>query len=415
MKNSVVHQTEKQELSSYQKTVLLSTSSGIALENMDIMFLSFSLSSIITSFQINGTMAGLISTITNFGMLFGGIIFGILADKHGRVKVFSQTVITFSVASLLMYFASNIYLVYLFRFIAGVGAGGEYGVCMSLVSETFPKKNLGKATSVVAIGGQVGALLAAVLASLVVPTFGWKMLYVIGTLPVLMVLFIRRHLQESPEFIHNEETKHNKPKLSALFHTKKTAWQTIGLTIMVTVQIAGYFGLMNWLPSIMQKQLGLSISGSSLWMIGTIFGMSIGMMTFGIVMDKMGSRKAYTIFLICSALSVVLILLARDKWTLLLFTMIVGYFTNGMYGGYGAIISKLYPTEIRATANNVIMNLGRAIGGFSSVIIGFLMDRYTLVSVIVFLSSIFLISLLIMYTIPALAQKDYDLDKSLTK
>lgn len=415
MKNSVVHQTEKQELSSYQKTVLLSTSSGIALENMDIMFLSFSLSSIITSFQINGTMAGLISTITNFGMLFGGIIFGILADKHGRVKVFSQTVITFSIASLLMYFASNIYLVYLFRFIAGIGAGGEYGVCMSLVSETFPKKNLGKATSVVAIGGQVGALLAAVLASLVVPTFGWKMLYVIGTLPVLMVLFIRRHLQESPEFIHNEETKHNKPKLSALFHTKKTAWQTIGLTIMVTVQIAGYFGLMNWLPSIMQKQLGLSISGSSLWMIGTIFGMSIGMMTFGIVMDKMGSRKAYTIFLICSALSVVLILLARDKWTLLLFTMIVGYFTNGMYGGYGAIISKLYPTEIRATANNVIMNLGRAIGGFSSVIIGFLMDRYTLVSVIVFLSSIFLISLLIMYTIPALAQKDYDLDKSLTK
>lgn len=415
MKNSVVNQTEKQELSSYQKTVLLSTSSGIALENMDIMFLSFSLSSIITSFQINGTMAGLISTITNFGMLFGGIIFGILADKHGRVKVFSQTVITFSIASLLMYFASNIYLVYLFRFIAGIGAGGEYGVCMSLVSETFPKKNLGKATSVVAIGGQVGALLAAVLASLVVPTFGWKMLYVIGTLPVLMVLFIRRHLQESPEFIHNEETKHNKPRLSALFHTKKTAWQTIGLTIMVTVQIAGYFGLMNWLPSIMQKQLGLSISGSSLWMIGTIFGMSIGMMTFGIVMDKMGSRKAYTIFLICSALSVVLILLARDKWTLLLFTMIVGYFTNGMYGGYGAIISKLYPTEIRATANNVIMNLGRAIGGFSSVIIGFLMDRYTLVSVIVFLSSIFLISLLIMYTIPALAQKDYDLDKSLTK
>lgn len=415
MKNSVVHQTEKQELSSYQKTVLLSTSSGIALENMDIMFLSFSLSSIITSFQINGTMAGLISTITNFGMLFGGIIFGILADKHGRVKVFSQTVITFSIASLLMYFASNIYLVYLFRFIAGIGAGGEYGVCMSLVSETFPKKNLGKATSVVAIGGQVGALLAAVLASLVVPTFGWKMLYVIGTLPVLMVLFIRRHLQESPEFIHNEETKHSKPRLSALFHTKKTAWQTIGLTIMVTVQIAGYFGLMNWLPSIMQKQLGLSISGSSLWMIGTIFGMSIGMMTFGIVMDKMGSRKAYTIFLICSALSVVLILLARDKWTLLLFTMIVGYFTNGMYGGYGAIISKLYPTEIRATANNVIMNLGRAIGGFSSVIIGFLMDRYTLVSVIVFLSSIFLISLLIMYTIPALTQKDYDLDKSLTK
>lgn len=415
MKSTTVHQVKKHETSSYQKTVLLSTASGIALENMDIMFLAFSLSSMISTFHINGTMAGMISTITNFGMLFGGVIFGIQADKHGRVKVFSQTVITFSIASLIMYFASNIYLVYLFRFIAGIGAGGEYGVCMSLVSESFPKKNLGKATSVVAIGGQVGALLAAVLASLIVPTLGWKMLYVIGTLPIFMVLFIRRHLQESPEFIHNEEAKHAQPKLSALFQNGKIAWQTIGLTIMVTVQIAGYFGLMNWLPSIMQKQLGLSISGSSLWMIGTIFGMSIGMMTFGIVMDKIGPRKAYTIFLICSACSVVLILFARDKWSLLLFTMIVGYFTNGMYGGYGAIISNLYPTEIRATANNVIMNLGRAIGGFSSVIIGFLMDKYNLSSVIFFLSAIFIVSLLVMYTIPALGRKNRSYNKSLTK
>lgn len=65
-----------------------------------------------------------------------------MADKYGRVKVFSQTVILFSIASLLMYFSSTIYLVYLFRFIAGIGAGGEYGACMSLISETFSKNKL---------------------------------------------------------------------------------------------------------------------------------------------------------------------------------------------------------------------------------------------------------------------------------
>ena len=80
--------------------------------------------------------------------------------------------------------------------------------------------------------------------------------------------------------------------------------------------------------------------------------------------------------------------------------MLVGYFINGMYGGYGAIISSLYPTEIRATANNVIMNLGRAIGGFSSVVIGFLMDNYSLTAVVVCLSAIYLVSLCVMLTIP---------------
>ncbi len=359
-------------MTTYQRKVLLSTSAGIALENMDIMFLAFSLSSMITSFHISGTQAGFISTITNLGMLIGGIFFGIIADKYGRVKVFSQTVLLFSIASLLMYFASNIYLVYLFRFIAGVGAGGEYGACMSLISESFSKKQIGRASSVAGIGAQVGAALAAILAAVIIPTFGWKMLYVVGVLPVLMVLFIRRGLTEPKEF-KSVQSAEKKTKLSRLFESKHLAWQTCGLSIMVTVQIAGYFGLMNWLPSIMQNRLGLSVSGSSLWMVSTILGMSLGMMTFGIIMDKLGPKLAFSLFLICSSLSVYLLVLAHSQWSLVAAAVIVGYFINGMYGGYGAVISSLYPTEIRATANNFIMNLGRAVGGFSSIVIGFLM------------------------------------------
>nr|WP_242542168.1 MFS transporter [Vagococcus sp. DIV0080] len=368
---------------------------------MDMMFLAFSLSSIITSLNITSVEAGFISTITNLGMLVGGIFFGLLADKFGRVKIFSYTVITFSVASLLMMFATNVYWVYLFRFIAGIGAGGEYGACMSLVSETFDKKHLARATSVVAIGGQVGAILAAILASLIIPVLGWKMLYVIGVLPVLLVLVIRRDLKE-PEDFTTEAKEAKKADFSLLFKGRKTTWQTIGLSLMVTVQIAGYFGLMNWLPSIMQKQLGLSVSGSSLWMISTILGMSLGMLTFGTIMDKLGPRLSFGLFLIASSASVYLLTLAKGQWSLLIAAVIVGYFINGMYGGYGAIISFLYPTEIRATANNFIMNVGRAIGGFSSVVIGFLMDHYNLTIVVMFLSVIYLVSLVIMLNIPGL-------------
>lgn len=385
-------------MSKYQRKVLLSTSAGIALENMDIIFLAFSLSSMIATFHISGTQAGMIATITNLGMLVGGIFFGLMADKYGRVKVFSQTVLLFSIASLLMFFASNIYLVYLFRFIAGIGAGGEYGACMSLISESFSKKQIGRASSIAGIGAQVGAALAAILAAVVIPWLGWKMLYVIGVLPVLMVLVIRRGLKEPEDFQKTRATGKT-TKLSHLFETKHLAWQTIGLSIMVTVQIAGYFGLMNWLPSIMQAQLGLSVSGSSLWTVSTIVGMSLGMLTFGIIMDKLGPRTAFTIFLLCSSLSVFLLVMAHSQWSLVAAAVVVGYFINGMYGGYGAIISSLYPTEIRATANNFIMNLGRAVGGFSSIVIGFLMDHYNLTAVIIFLSSIYLVSLLVLMTI----------------
>lgn len=390
-------------MTKYQKKVLFSTSAGIALENMDIMFLAFSLSSIITTFGISSTLAGFISTITNLGMLVGGIFFGLMADRFGRVKVFSYTVLLFSIASVLMYFASNIYLVYLFRFIAGIGAGGEYGACMALLSESISKKHLGIATSIAGVGAQVGAALAAILASFIIPTLGWEMLYVIGVLPIFMVLYIRRDLKE-PEAFHDNQKEQKTSRLADLFTTKELALQTIGLSIMVTVQIAGYFGLMNWLPSIMQQRLNLSVSGSSLWMVCTILGMSLGMLTFGTIMDKIGPQIAFAIFLLFSSVSVYLLIFATNKFTLVAAAMIVGYFINGMYGGYGAIISSLYPTAIRATANNFIMNLGRAIGGFSSILIGFLIDHYSLTAVMLFLTIIYLISLAVVLLLPGMRQ-----------
>ena len=168
---------------------------------------------------------------------------------------------------------------------------------------------------------------------------------------------------------------------------------------------------MNWLPSIMQDRLGLSVSGSSLWMVSTILGMSLGMMTFGMIMDKLGPKLAFSLFLICSSLSVYLLVLAHSQWSLVAAAVIVGYFINGMYGGYGAIISSLYPTEIRATANNFIMNLGRAVGGFSSIIIGFLMDHYQLSAVIIFLSSIYLVSLVVLWTLTGVKELKFSLQE----
>jgi len=391
-------------LSTHQKWTIASTSAGFALENMDVMFLSFALSSIIADLHISGAQAGLISSITNLGMLVGGILFGILADRFGRVKIFSHTIFIFAFATAAMAFASNIHLIYLFRFIAGIGAGGEYGVGIALIAENFAHNKIGKMTSLAAIGGQVGAILAAVAAAFIIPTLGWQALFVFGLIPVALTYFIRRHLHESDEFLaakHAPKADRQPVQIRSLFKTPQLAYQTLALMVMVIVQIAGYFGLMNWLPAIMQQKLGLTVAGSSVWMIATIVGMSIGMLTFGSILDYFGPRRAFGIFLIASAIAVFSITLAFNQFTLVLAGAVIGFFSNGMFGGYGAVISRLYPTEIRSTANNVIVNVGRAIGGFSSVAIGFLMDHYSLVVVMGLLSVLYLISFTVMLTIPS--------------
>ena len=162
------------------KVTIASTSAGFALENMDVLFLSFALSSIIADLHINGAQAGLISSITNLGMLVGGVLFGLIADRFGRVRTFTYTVFIFAIATAGMYFANSITLIYLCRFVAGIGAGGEYGVGITLIAENFNHHRIGKMTSIAAIGGQLGAILAAITAAVVIPALGWRALFYLG-------------------------------------------------------------------------------------------------------------------------------------------------------------------------------------------------------------------------------------------
>ncbi|WP_242359151.1 MFS transporter [Lactococcus petauri] len=384
-------------VSAYQVKVGTLVSAGFGLENMDIMFLSFALSSIIGEFGLTTTEAGAISTVTNLGMLLGGILFGILADKFGRVKMLSLSILIFGLATGAIYFSHSVTSLYILRFIAGIGGGGEYGVGMTILAENFSKKKLGRTSSIVAVVGQVGAMCAAILSMNILPTYGWRFLFLFGLVPVVLTVFIQKHLKESDSFkaIKTE----NKGKISDLFKTRQLTHQTLVLMWMAIVQIAGYFGLMNWLPTIMQKKLNLTVAGSSSWMIATIIGMSLGMLTFGQILDKLGPKVAFGLFLIASSLAVYVLTIPTTLASLTLVGAVVGYFSNGMFTGYGAVVSRLYPPEVRATANNVIMNTGRCIGGFSSIVIGFILAHYSIMTVMLFISVLYILSFLAMMTV----------------
>ncbi|MEB2281286.1 MFS transporter [Lysinibacillus xylanilyticus] len=383
---------------------MVASVAGLTLEGMDIMFISFAMTMIIAEFNIDFATGGLISSVTNIGMLLGGIIFGVLADKYGRVKVFTYTVLLFAIGTALTGLATNIEQIYIYRFIAGLGAGGEYGIGMALVAEAWPKNKQGRASSYVSVGAQYGVILAALLSAIILPTLGWRALFFVGVVPVIFAFIVRKNLEESPEWLAAQKNKkidkqHEKGKLAQLFETPRTLMTTMSLIVMATVQIAGYNGLMIWLPSMLQKSQGLSVSSSALWTISTAVGMIIGMLTFGRFMDRFGAKRAFGFFLLASACAVFLYSYATGSVAILIGGAIVGFFSNGMFAGYGALISSFYPVQIRSTATNTIFNFGRAIGGFSPIFVGYILQSYDMTVVMIYLAALYCISFIMMLTL----------------
>lgn len=380
-------------------------------DDLNVMFLSFSMASIIKELSISSAQAGWIATITNLGMLLGGLVFGVLADRYNKFKVFKWTIVIFAIATGLIYFTTSLPYLYIMRFIAGIGVGGEYGVAIAIMAGIVPKEKMGRISSLNGIAGQVGSITSALLAGWLAPTLGWKGLFLFGLAPLLLVLWMQFAIDDENIKDHTEgedpvdaEVAH----VGQLFKTPDLARQTLALMVMTTVQIAGYFGMMNWLPTIIQTSLKISVKDSSLWMVTTILGMCIGMLVFGQILDKFGPRPVYSAFLLSSAVCVFLFQFANSQITMILGGMIVGFFVNGMFAGYGAMITRLYPHHIRSTANNVILNVGRAIGGFSSVIIGMILDVSSTAVVMIFLSSLYLISFAAMLSIRNLKKEAYN-------
>lgn len=379
-------------------------------DDLNIMFLAFSMSTIITDLHLSAAQAGWIGTITNLGMLVGGLIFGLLADRYNKFKVFKWTILIFSIATGLVFFTTNLSYLYIMRFIAGIGVGGEYGIAIAIMAGIVPANKMGRISSLNGIAGQVGSISSALLAGWLAPALGWRGLFLFGLLPIVLVLWMQFAIDDKDILDQYNTDADDEPldiSIKALFDTPVLATQSLALMVMTTVQIAGFFGMMNWLPTIIQTNLNVSVKNSSLWMIATILGMCLGMLVFGQLLDKFGPRLVYGCFLLSSAICVYLFQFATIMPSMIIGGAVVGFFVNGMFAGYGAMITRLYPHHIRSTANNLILNVGRAIGGFSSVIIGMILDVSNVSMVMLFLASLYIVSFLSMLSIKQLKHQKY--------
>ncbi|MBC9208270.1 MFS transporter [Roseomonas aerophila] len=340
------------------------------MDGFDLLILGFMLRAISADLQLTQAQAASLVTATLVGAVIGGVGFGMLSDRLGRVRVLTWTIVLFAVFTGLCALAQGYWDLLFYRTIAGIGLGGEFGIGMALVAEAWPASKRARASSYVGLGWQVGVLAAAVLTPLLLPSIGWRGMFAIGLLPAVAAYFIRKNLHEPDVFVERTTKAPKVSPLRLLVADGPTTRISIGMVILCSVQNFGYYGVMIWLPNYLSTRFGFGLTQSATWTAVTILGMAVGIFAFGHIADRVGRKPAFFGYMLGAAVMVVVYSRLTDPAALLIVGAIMGFFVNGMLGGYGALMSELYPTAARATAQNVLFNIGRAVGGLGPLVVG---------------------------------------------
>jgi MFS family permease len=376
---------------------LIGSALGYAMDGFDLLILGFMLKNISADLSLTPAQGASFVTATLIGAVAGGIFFGMLSDKIGRVRVLTYTIVVFAVFTGLCGFAQGYYDLLIYRTLAGVGLGGEFGIGMALVAEAWPSSMRARASSYVGLGWQLGVLLAAIVTPILLPVIGWRGMFMIGIFPAVAAYFIRKSLHEPEVFVKKSQDRPKESALGLLVDSVETTKLSVGMIVLTSVQNFGYYGVMIWLPSYLSTRFGFALTQSAVWTVVTIAGMAVGIFMFGHIADRIGRRPAFLAYMIGAAVMVVLYSRLTDPTALLFAGAVMGFFVNGMLGGYGALISELYPTSARATAQNVLFNVGRAVGGFGPVVVGYVANMYSFETAIALLAALYCLDIIALW------------------
>ncbi|KGM33016.1 MFS transporter [Inquilinus limosus MP06] len=380
------------------RRALIASAVGYAMDGFDLLILGFMLSAVAAGLALTPAESGSLVTATLIGAVAGGILFGMLSDHLGRVRVLTWTILLFAVFTGLCALAQGYWDLLAYRTIAGLGLGGEFGIGMALVAETWPARYRARASSYVGLGWQAGVLAAALATPILLPLIGWRGMFAIGLLPAIVSFVVRRTIGEPALFLDRAaQIRQGQARqgnaLRLLVKDGRTTRISVAVFILCSVQNFGYYGLMIWLPTYLSTAMGYSLTKSALWTVVTILGMCVGIGAFGHLADRIGRRPTFILFQAGAAIMVVVYAQLDSPTALLLGGAVMGLFVNGMIGGYGALMSELYPTEARATAQSVLFNLGRGVGGFGPLVVGALASQYSFSLAIALLAVIYVIDI----------------------
>jgi MFS family permease len=370
-----------------QRRTLLAASLGWMLDAFDAMLYALVLTHIMRDLGMSKATSGFLATLTLLASGIGGVMFGFLADRIGRKRALMLSILTYSICSFASGLATSILMLAAFRFVLGLGMGGEWNTGATLVAETWPTHLRAKAISIVQSSWAIGYALAALVAGIVLQYASWRMVFFVGILPALVTLWIQSRVPESEMWRENrrlaQESRHSCDAQAAYEHTSfghifrpPYVRHTFALLFANFFGMFAWWGLFTWLPPYLslpvdQGGRGFGVMGTTTLLVTlNLFGMFPGYASFGWVADHLGRRRSYMLYTFLAAVLVPIYAMARQPAIILVLGIVTAFFGTGFFSGSGIIGSEIFPTRIRARALGFTYNGARTMSSIAPYIIG---------------------------------------------
>lgn len=422
-----------------QKRTLLAAALGWGLDGFDVMLYSNIAVFVIKDLHITSkALTGLPNTFMLLASGIGGILFGFLADRIGRKKALMLSILTYSICSVGSGFSTSIAVLVFFRFVLGLGMGGEWNTGATLVAETWPTHLRAKAIAMVQSSWAWGLAAAALAAGLVLKWTdnNWRLVFFCGLLPALVTLWIRSRVPESEMWKESiQRSAHGTPGSSTLStqpgggiaksHELSSGSEkqrrdtflsgvfapglrrnTIFLFLMNLFGLFAWWGLFSWMPAYLVMPLekggrGLGMmSTTKLLVILNLVGMFPGYLCYGWIADRLGRKRSLMLFTLCAAALIPVYAAARSPIPILIFGALVAFFGTGFFSGSGLIGSEIFPTAVRARALGFTYNGARTLSCVAPYTIGWVGDHKGLSWAFVICAGAFVLTALMAAQLP---------------
>jgi MFS family permease len=386
-----------------ERTSLLAGGFGWMLDAMDVALYALVLANLVSAFGMDTRTAGSLSSLTLVASAIGGFLFGILADRIGRVRSLMASILVYALASAACGLTHTIPQLAVFRFVLGLGMGGEWTTAAALIAETWRAEHRGKALGLMQSAYAIGEAVAALIVLVVLPNFGWRAVFFVGILPAILVFWIQGRVPDPEIWKQRSPTSHRVPLHRLL--ERPVLRNGVLATAMNACTMFGYWGLFTWIPAYLslpasQGGRGLSVIKTSSFYLAMCLGKWLGYATFGFFSDAFGRRKPYFLYLLIAAGLVPLYGMSRSAFWLLALGPFVAFFGTGYFSGYAAIASELFPGEIRGAAMGLSYNIGRGLSAFAPYTVGLLAVRFGIGRAFFVEAGAFLAAALLSLTLP---------------
>ena len=399
----VLERLEALPLGRFHYKLLLVTGLGWLFDSMDTGLIAFILPVLAKEWGLAPGQMGLIGSIGLIGMALGAVVSGTIADRIGRKKVFTITVLLYSIASAFCALSWNYQSLLVFRFLVGFGLGGELPVAATLVSEYAPSRVRGRFIVLLESFWGLGWIAAACIAYFFIPLYGWRMAFLIGALPALYVCLIRLHMPESVRyllahgrvgearqivvslerqlhvpvapFVSEKETVPVVAKASFRELWKKPcASRTIMLWLAWFGIVFSYYGIFMWLPSLVFQQ-GFTVVKTFEYVLIMTLAQLPGYYCAAWLVDKIGRKYTLSTFLLFSGVASYFFGHASTAAALMMWGSVMSFFNLGAWGVLYTYTPEQYPTAIRALGSGWAAGFGRFGGMAAPMMVGALLAR----------------------------------------